>query len=75
MSLYHHFQEAKNAETLPEAEKLGMCLNCKYWDAEGTLTLDQKEHVRRVRLSRTQALRADCERHERVQQMERARER
>ncbi len=42
MSLYNHFQDAKNAETLPESDGLGMCLNCKYWDAEGTLTLDHK---------------------------------
>ncbi len=45
MSLHHHFQEVKKAETLPNAEKLGMCLNCKYWSAEGTLTLDKKEHL------------------------------
>lgn len=45
MSTYNHFQEAKNAETLPESEKLGMCLNCKYWDVEGTTTLTQKEQV------------------------------
>ena len=45
MSAYNHFQQARNAETLPEAEKLGMCLNCKYWNVEGTTTLGQKEHV------------------------------
>ncbi|PQV62407.1 hypothetical protein B1R32_1395 [Abditibacterium utsteinense] len=45
MSLYNHFQDAKNAENLPEADGLGMCLNCKFWDAEGTTTLSQKEQV------------------------------
>ncbi len=45
MSAYHHFQEVKNSETLPEAEKLGMCLNCKHWNVEGVLQLDIKEHL------------------------------
>jgi len=45
MSAYNHFQEAKNAENLPEADKMGMCLNCKYWDVEGTTTLAQKEQL------------------------------
>lgn len=45
MSAYNHFQEVKNAEQLPEAEKLGMCLNCKYWNVEGTTTLEQKQSV------------------------------
>lgn len=45
MSAYAHFQEAKNASDLPDAEKLGMCLNCKYWDVEGATTLDQKQNV------------------------------
>lgn len=45
MSAYQHFQEVKNAEPLPEADKLGMCLNCKYWNVEGILKLDLKEHL------------------------------
>ena len=45
MSAYNHFQEAKNAEQLPGADQMGMCLNCKYWDVDGTTTLEQKEQV------------------------------
>lgn len=47
MSAYNHFQEVKNAEPLPDADKMGMCLNCKYWEVEGTTTLEQKELVAR----------------------------
>jgi hypothetical protein len=45
MSAHNHFQEVKNAETLPDADKMGMCLNCKFWDVEGTTTLEQKQLV------------------------------
>ncbi len=36
MATYKHFQEAKKAETLPESEKVGVCLTCRYWDLEDT---------------------------------------
>ena len=45
MSAYNHFQEVKNQNELPEADALGMCLNCKYWDVEGTTTLEQKQQL------------------------------
>jgi len=34
MPLYKHFQEVKKAVALPDADKVGVCLTCKYWDVE-----------------------------------------
>ncbi len=45
MASYEHFQQCKNAEDVPQPDDLGMCLNCKYWDVEGTPKLDIKEEV------------------------------
>ncbi len=45
MALYQHFQQAKKAENLPDADKMGICLNCKYFDVEGQTTLDQKQQL------------------------------
>lgn len=32
MTTYTHFQEAKKAEDLPQSDKVGVCLTCKFWD-------------------------------------------
>ncbi len=45
MPLYDHFQEAKNAENLPGADKMGICLNCSFFDVEGQTVLAQKEKL------------------------------
>ncbi len=34
MPIYEHFQQAKKAESLPESEKVGACITCKWWNAD-----------------------------------------
>lgn len=47
MAAYQHFQDVKKAEPLPETDKMGLCLNCSYWDVEGQTSLEQKQHLAR----------------------------
>ncbi len=35
MPTYKHFQEVKKAVRLPDRDKVGVCLTCRYWDVEG----------------------------------------
>ncbi len=34
MPTYQHFQEVKKAVPLPDREKIGVCLTCRYWQVE-----------------------------------------
>ena len=34
MPVYQHFQQAKNAQTLPMAQQIGACITCSFWAAE-----------------------------------------
>lgn len=34
MPTYEHFQALKKATTLPDHDKVGACLTCKYWQVE-----------------------------------------
>src|SRR4051812_33767991 len=36
MPTYSHFQELKKAEHLPNPQRIGACLTCRFWDAEGS---------------------------------------
>lgn len=36
MPTYEHFQDLKKDKHLPNADKIGACLTCKFWDAEGS---------------------------------------
>lgn len=47
MALHDHFQEVKKAETLPDADKMGLCLNCSFWEVEGQTVLAQKDRLAR----------------------------
>ena len=35
MPTYEHFQEVVKAKQLPNADKIGPCLTCKFWDVQG----------------------------------------
>ncbi|MGI9105052.1 MAG: hypothetical protein ACR2G4_02260 [Pyrinomonadaceae bacterium] len=34
MPTYEHFQEVKKAVPLPEHDKVGVCLTCRFWQVE-----------------------------------------
>lgn len=34
MPTYEHFQQVKKATRLPDHNKVGACLTCRYWQAE-----------------------------------------
>ena len=34
MPTYQHFQEVKKAQTLPDKDKEGVCLTCRFWQVE-----------------------------------------
>ncbi|MDB6111662.1 MAG: hypothetical protein JWR69_3412 [Pedosphaera sp.] len=36
MPTYSHLQELKRAEQLPNPQRIGACLTCRFWDAEGS---------------------------------------
>ncbi|HEY0455933.1 MAG TPA: hypothetical protein VGE41_06130 [Verrucomicrobiae bacterium] len=38
MPVYKHYQELKKSEHLEHPERIGACLTCQYWDAEGPRT-------------------------------------
>ncbi len=35
MPTYKHFQEVQKAVRLPDRDKVGACLTCRYWKVEG----------------------------------------
>lgn len=39
MPTYAHFQEVKKALDLPQKDKMGACLTCRYWDVEEDRTV------------------------------------
>ncbi|MBC8141652.1 MAG: hypothetical protein H7Y38_09460 [Armatimonadetes bacterium] len=45
MALYNHYNEAKKAQELPMAEKVGACLTCSYWAAETPRPQEEIEMV------------------------------
>ncbi len=44
MALYNHYNEAKQSQQLPMAEKIGACLTCSYWAAEADETKTKLIH-------------------------------
>jgi hypothetical protein len=38
MPTYKHYQDLKRAEHLENPDRIGACLTCRYWDAEGPRT-------------------------------------
>lgn len=47
MPTYSHFQDVKNALELPEPDRVGACLTCRYWDTEETRTQEIVSRVTR----------------------------
>lgn len=38
MPTYSHYQECKKAQNLENPNRIGACLTCRFWDAEGSRT-------------------------------------
>jgi hypothetical protein len=47
MPVYHHYQEAKKALSLPMADHIGACITCQYWDVEAPRPEEEKDDVGR----------------------------
>lgn len=41
MSTYAHYQDAKKSEQLPEADHVGACITCGFWDEETKRSTEQ----------------------------------
>lgn len=45
MPVYHHFNEAKKANSLPMADSVGACLTCNWWAVEAPRTEEEIQEV------------------------------
>ena len=72
MPTYEHFQQAKKAESLPDTEKIGACITCKWWKAETPRPHGMTTQIAPWHPVATAALRTAREWVQRLQQVGRA---